>query len=730
MTQALLRPGRRPPRPEAAGHPPGGTGDRRADIQGLRAVAVTLVVLSHAGVRQFSGGYLGVDVFFVISGFLITSMLVGELDRTGRISVPRFYARRALRLLPASTLVGVVTLVGSYLYLSKARFAEYAGDAIASGLYAVNIRLAVNGTDYLQATDPPSPFQHFWSLAVEEQFYVVWPLVLAAAYLVARRGRAARTAAAEAGAEGRTDWSTEGRTDWRTTAVPAGIAFVLLAISFVLSVHTTRTSPSWAYFGSQTRAWELAAGALLALCANRLRSMPPLLAGTLSWVGLAAVVGAALTFDDTTAFPGYAALVPVAGTVLVLAGGSVRSRFGGEMLLRQRPLTGIGGLSYGWYLWHWPLLVILPSALDRPGAGVRTRLAVCVFALFLAWLTLRFVENPIRFGAAFRNRPRRALGLGAGLTAGAVALAVLAALFPPAIDSGRPAPSLAAAVEKAADPQARLAQLLAEPNKVIPSNLSPGLTKIKAARSAVYRDGCHVSTTSVAVPPCVYGDPASDTTVVLFGDSHAAQWFPALELLARERHWRLISLTKASCKVADVTIISGGKPYTSCDTWRSKALARIAELRPDLVITSSSDAGNPAHPDPAGALQQWTKGFERTYKALGASGAEVAALLDTPWPASDAVDCAGTHPLDLGRCANTRGGAEQDPHKPAAIRAAAKATGATVIDPWPWMCGSRVCPVLVGDTFVYRDDSHMADAYAHALAPVLGAELTRRFTKL
>ncbi|MEV1023217.1 acyltransferase family protein [Streptomyces sp. NPDC050264] len=684
---------------------------RRADIQGLRAVAVTLVVLSHAGVRQFSGGYLGVDVFFVISGFLITSLLARELDRTGRVSLTRFYARRALRLLPASTLVAVATLAGAYLFLSKVRFTTYAGDAIASGLYAVNLRLAVSGTDYLQATDPPSPFQHFWSLAVEEQFYVVWPLVLTAAHLVARRRE------------------RPGRTAWRTVAVPTGIAAAILALSFFLSVRTTPMSPSWAYFGSHTRAWEPAAGALLALCAHRLRRMPAPLAGALSWVGLAAVVGSALTFDDATPFPGYAALVPVAGAVLVLAGGCVPSRFGGELLLRQRALTGIGGLSYGWYLWHWPLLVILPVALDRPTAGAHSRLAVCAFALLLAWLTLRLVENPVRFGAVFRDRPRGALGLGAGLTAGAVTLALVAALFPPAIDSGRPAPGLAAALDRAPDPQARLSRLLAAPNDVVPGNLSPGLAEIKAGRSAVYRDGCHVGLNSVDVPPCVYGDPTSATTVVLFGDSHAAQWFPAIERLARERHWRLVSLTKASCKVADVTIVSGGKPYATCDTWRTKVLARIADLRPDLVIASSSEAGTPAHPDTGGAVRQWTAGFERTYRAIRASGARVAALLDTPWPASDAVDCAGTHPLDLGRCTATPGRAAKDPRRAAAVRAAAASSGATVIDPVRWLCAPGVCPVLVGDTLVYRDDGHMAEAYARALAPVLDAELTRTLAR-
>ncbi|WP_372346021.1 acyltransferase family protein [Streptomyces sp. KL116D] len=679
-------------------------------------MAVTLVVLAHAGIRHFRGGYIGVDVFFVISGFLITSLLRRELARTGRIRVARFYGRRALRLLPASTLVGVLTLAGAYFYLSKARFDAYVGDAIASSLYAVNIRLAVTGTDYLQATAPPSPFQHFWSLAVEEQFYVVWPLVLACGYLLAGRlrGRGSGKPAFAFAARG----------------VPFLIAAALVVVSFALSVRTTGPSPSWAYFGSHTRAWELGVGALLALSAHRLRRMPPLLAGALSWAGLAAVVGAALVFDDATPFPGYAALVPVVGAAMVLGGGCVPTRCGGELLLQQRPLTFVGGLSYGWYLWHWPLLVIAPVALDRPTAGAWTALAVSACALLPAWLTLRLVENPLRFGTAFHDRPRRALGLGAGLTAGAVGLALVATLFPPAIDSGRPAPALAATLDRAPDPQARLNQLLAEPNDTIPGNLSPRLTDIKANRSAVYRDGCHVNLGSVAVPSCVYGDRGAATTVVLFGDSHAAQWFPALERLARERHWRLVSLTKASCKVADVTIVTDGRPYTSCDVWRSKALARIAALRPDLVIASSSDAGDLAHPEAGGAERQWTAGFERTYRAIRAAGAEVAALLDTPWPESDAVDCAGTHPLDLTRCTTSPGRAAKDPARTRAARSAAATTGATVVDPTRWLCTPTVCPVVVADTLVYRDDGHMAEAYARAVAPVIGAELSRRFKVL
>ncbi len=676
-------------------------------MQGLRALAVTLVVLSHAGVGAFAGGYVGVDVFFVISGFLITSLLLRELTTTGGLSVRRFYARRALRLLPASTLVAVTALAGSWLFLSKVRFTEYAGDAISSALYTVNFRLALSGTDYLAQDSPPSPFQHFWSLAVEEQFYLVWPPLLLLSWKAAARRRG-------------------------LLAAPLAL---LCAVSFGLSVYATAYAPrdaaSWAYFGTHTRAWELGAGALLALFLARREpagARGPLrqaLAASLTWAGLACVLLAAVLFDADTPFPGYHALLPVLGTVLVLAGGARPTPFGAELLLARRPAVWLGGLSYGWYLWHWPLLVVGPMALGRP-ASVRLALGLSAVALVLAWGTLRLIENPVRFHTAFRRRPRRAMAFGLGLSAVAASTALVAAAFPPPISSDATAPAVSETLASAPGPGARgaeLADLVARSGAGLPSNLTPALGEVKKARSAVYRDGCHVPYGPTRSPACVYGDRSSDTVVVLLGDSHAAQWFPALDRLARERGWKLVSLTKASCKVAAVTVVDHRKPYTACDAWRRTAVERIGRLRPALVVVSSSDAGTPARPagDP---VRQWTAGFQDTFRSLTATGTRVAALLDTPWPKVDAVDCAASYPLRLGRCANHLPQAIRDERRQRAERAAAATTGVTVIDPTPWLCDARGnCPVVVGDRFVYRDDSHLAEGYAEALAPVLGDRL-------
>jgi hypothetical protein len=388
----------------------------------------------------------------------------------------------------------------------------------------------------------------------------------------------------------------------------------------------------------------------------------------------------------------------------------------------------LGGLSYGWYLWHWPLLVIAPTALGRAAgtADVPLALGLSAAALGLAWLTLRLVENPVRFHRVFRRCPRPALALGAALSAGVSALSLTATAVPPTIEVGDPAPALGRALSEAPAPQARLTELLTASPTALPSNLAPPLPKVKSSRSAVYRDGCHVDYATTRTRSCFYGDRSASRTIVLFGDSHAAQWFPALQRLATAGGWKLVSLTKASCKVADVTIVSGHKPYTACDTWRSNAIARIKTLRPALVVVSSSDAGDPARPT-ANPLHQWTTGFENTFRDLGSSGARVAALLDTPWPKGDPIDCAARNSLQLRACAHHLPDATRDATRGAAIRTAASATATTVIDPTPWLCAPRtgICPVVVANTAVYRDDSHISEAYAEALTPVLAPSLYR-----
>nr|WP_296068193.1 acyltransferase family protein [uncultured Actinoplanes sp.] len=658
----------------------------RPDIEGLRAVAVLLVVLGHAGLPLVHGGYVGVDVFFVISGFLITTLLLREAEQTGRISVTRFYARRAVRLLPAAALVLIVTLIGVRLFLPVVRLGEFVRDALASTAYLANLRFAHTGTDYLNADQTPSPFQHFWSLAVEEQFYLVWPLlILAAAHL------------------------------WRRRRPLAAVLAVLVTVSFTVSVTETARSAPWAYFGPHTRAWELGAGALLALGATRIGRLPHLVRAVLGWAGLAAILVAAVRFDDATAYPGWRAALPVLGTVAVLAAAGA----GVGPLLGVRPMQTVGRLSYGWYLWHWPLLIIGPAALGLAGTTAQ-KLALAAAGLALAWVSYRWVESPARYR-------RRGLPIGFGLSATAAAFAVLLVVLPHAVATGERGADLRTALDRAADPAAVLTRSIAAARgrDRLPANLTPKLTRAKRDRPPVWDNGCHADVpVTVAPQGCVFGDPAARTTVVLYGDSHAAHWFPAMDRLARQHHWRLVELTKSSCSAVDVPLRHDTlkREYTECTAFHRSALARIAQLRPALVVVGSSFNYEPARPE-ADEAKQWRAGWDRTFASLAASGAKVAAIADTPYMGSPVPDCLAQE-TDIGECTRSLRSSLRGPAQRRVFLAYGVTPRATVIDPITWFCDDA-CPAVVGNVLVYRDSNHMTTTYSAALAPLLDRRLPR-----
>ena len=650
----------------------------RPDIEGLRAVAILLVVLGHAGVSALGGGYVGVDVFFVLSGFLITSLLLREVAATGRISIPRFYARRALRLLPASTLALVGTLIAARFWLSPLLAGQYTQDAVAAAGYVSNLVFAHRGTDYLASDASPSPFQHFWSLAVEEQFYLAWPLLIIAATALGRRRL-------------------------------LGYALTALAVaSLILSVTETHRSAPWAYFGTHTRAWELAVGALLALNAEKVARLPRHLGRFLGWAGLAAILLAAVLYGDGTAYPGLFVVLPVLGAAAVIAGGNET--------LAIRPMTALGRLSYGWYLWHWPVLIIGPVALGISGS-VPQKLALAIGALGLAWLSLRLVENPIRYSRVLRSRARYGLALGASLFVCVLAVALVVRASPPAIAHG----SAVAELKISPDRPQVLAQAIknGEGLTVLPANLTPSLEAAARDLPKIYHDGCHASSTAVrATGTCAFGDVQSQQTVVLFGDSHAAQWFPALERLAVERHWRLVSLTKSGCTAADSTVWIDAlqRAYTECDAWRRSAISRIVALKPSLVVVASTFVYRLTDPSAT-----WQAAWAKTFTELSAAGAPIAALSDTPTMNVQVPVCLSQHPTRASDCNRPVAASLNEPQR-RVLLSLGSADRVTVVDPIPWLC-STVCPAVLGNLLVYRDSTHLTTPMSAALAPLLAERL-------
>lgn len=699
-----------PPRPAAAPQPrPAATGrwegiGFRPDIQGLRAVAVVLVLLSHAGFGFAAGGYVGVDVFFVLSGFLITSLLVKEGFDTGKISIAGFYARRARRILPAASLVTIATVVGTWLWFPVTRFEAVMQDAFTVIVYVVNYRLIAQETEYLNADQMPSPFQQYWSLAVEEQFYLLWPLLLLGVLLLVKRDR--------------------GR------LVGAGIAFAagIFAVSLVLSVLITEQSQPTAYYAAHTRAWELAAGALLALTLPTLKKTPKVLAWVLGIGGLAAIIAAGVMFDDTTAFPGYTALLPVIGTALVIIAGSGPAGNPVTSLLGTAPFQFFGKISYSLYLWHWPILILIPLAIDAE-SSILLNVVLLVGAVALAQLSYAYVEEPVRNAKPIMSG--NAWGLLTGVVCSLLGIAMIVTLtagFPRAPESDG---TDLGAVEEI-DDLAQIQQLITDAAQIeaVPADLTPALVDSSSDRPLIYGNDCHLDADETEPKEgCVYGDTESSQVVYLFGDSHAAQWFPALETIATENGWKLVARTKSACTPVDVTMSNteldtGEEVYEACDTWRANVLDELDETRPEMVVIGTSDGVTMHDVDGDAEVATWAQGWTDTLDRVTAAAGRTVVVNDTPRASGEAApDCVSLHMDAVQECN------EEDPYviayaeRRAAGFDAQEAAGVTVIDPQPWFCVDEFCPVIVGKILVYRDTHHMTTPYATSLTDVFAKAL-------
>lgn len=717
-------------RQETASSPPSPAGDSptrqiprrgfRPDIEGLRAVAVVAVVLYHAGIPGTAGGFIGVDVFFVISGFLITGLLWREVSTAKTIALGRFYGARARRLLPAAATVAVVTAIAAAAVLPPLQARSVFLDGIASALYVGNYRFAQQGTDYLNA-EAPSPFQHYWSLGVEEQFYLVWPvLIIGTAWLA---GRVRRDAPADS------------KANPTAKAAPyAAVLTLVAAASLAAAVVWTRSSPPWAFFSLPTRAWELAVGGLVALSIEQWRRLPLLPAAIAGWGGLALILLTCTQLGPATPYPGTAALLPVLGTALVIGGGCVTRSLGLGRLLCRPVMRAIGRVSYSWYLWHWPVLLLMPRLLGE--AGLAARLAATAVSAGLAVITFHLVENPGRFAAALRRSAKTSLAV-AGIASAATASAcvLLLTVIPVPVGHGPAAAkatimALPTAAPNAGAQQTAVQQALAQVRdavaqaaglRAVPSNLDPPLAQAPADKAAVFVNGCVRSWRDIGQSECAAGDIGSPTTVALIGDSHAAMWNPAFAQVAEQRHWRLETMAKVTCPIQDLPIDSPylGREYAECEQWRAQVLARVAAEHPRLVVLDMSrryggDFGFVSY-DPA-----WIETLGRTVAQLRRTGATVLVLGPAPDPQSPVPTCLSGHLDDATACAPSRSVAVNDGGI-SAERAAVTGNGGHYADLTDLFCTSQRCPVIVGNTLVFRDDNHVTTEYAQLLAPVMGA---------
>ncbi len=731
-------------------------------LEGLRGVAVLAVLLFHLGLSGVQGGFTGVDVFFVLSGFLITGLLLRERERTGRIDLAAFYARRARRILPAAILVIVVTVGVAAVVLAPLDVPRVTLDGAASALSIGNVRFAIESTDYF-AEPTPSPFRHYWSLGVEEQFYLFWPALIILA-LRARRDRPLPPR------------------QW------VGVVVGLVVIgSLAGSIALTAVNGPWAFYSFPTRAWQLGLGGLLAVAAGWIERRSGRLLAALAALGLAGVVGSFVVLAGSMPYPGVAALLPSFATAAVIAGGARPGP--AASLLGLAPVRWLGRISYSLYLWHWPILVLPVLALGRPLAPEES-VVLGAGSIALAALSWRFVEEPFRRGwSPARPRRRTLLSAVGAMLVTAMASVIVgntvlwqlevaasespAATSPastvpastfdtapadstlgapgdgssPPIATSQATPSAGAGAGATPTPEPTadaplLVTPLPEPATSagpagtpvsptpvptsaagpipLPPGIRPSLTRARDDADPLVRDRCGLNLSGSNPPACVYGRKDGAVSVALVGDSHAEQWFPALERLAEERGWRLLPFTKYSCPFVDLPIFSPylGREYTECEAWRPRVVAALQAARPDLVIVAS----HRWFPTMVAGDTDRTRQGEAMARLVGQIPGQLVLLADTPVSKVDVPACLSRHLRDITACETDRQTAFG--WSPGAReRLAARLTGATLVDLSDVLCPGSSCPVVIDRMIVYRDDHHLTATFAAALANVLGARL-------
>lgn len=675
----------------------------RLDIQGLRALAVALVVIFHLTPKTVPGGYIGVDVFFVISGYLITAHLLREVTRTGRVRLAEFWARRVRRLLPAAFLVLAVSTAAVYFILPDTLREQNFLEIAFATVYALNWRLAADSVDYLAADNAPSIAQHYWSLSVEEQFYIVWPLLIIAAIWIAARSRRIS----------------------REQAITGALVFVFIA-SLAFSIYETARSQPSAYFITTTRAWEFAVGGLAALIpATAASKLTKPLHAALSWLGLAAIVGAALLFTGDSAFPGWIALIPVIGTALLLWIGDSDHTWSPQFLAKAGPIQLVGDTSYAVYLWHWPLIIVATSMLGRAPGWIWGSIIVAA-TIGLAVATKYLVEDPVRRAPGFLKLRLPTFGLMAAGMAAILALTII----PVNVGAAQTADRQAAIAAGSADAESCFGAFAVLNDCADPYAYADTVdpTATQADEFWPYRDHldpdpCISANVANRMEVACDTDRGGSQTVMLLGDSHMYAMYAGFDAAAQEASWNLSMRARSGCAgFGVVSQNSAADRAERCAVWSGEVQRELlANDAIDTVVFTSYERNY------AGSEAQATA----MLKALSDAGKRVIVMRDVPGAGTErqtgpeCVEAAGNVndacavTVDAGLIADADSTTLGLDTWLATAVADANAAGTEieVIDPRDVLCTGDVCHVVIGGTIVYQDSNHVAATFARTLAP-------------
>lgn len=734
----------------------------RPEIDGLRALAVSLVILCHLGITSFAGGYIGVDIFFVISGFLITNLLINEYQSNsvsgqgGFISFRNFYLRRVKRIVPMALTVIVVALVYAYLNYSQARFSQVRNDAIWASLFGANIHYMQESLNYFQQAQAVSLLQHYWSLAVEEQFYLVFP----ALFLIIARIK----------------------TKAKSWLIPPLIAVSLISLASLVSAIGT-SNQNQSYFSSFDRAYELGIGALLAIVlALRKFSLTTTLSNLLSLTGIALIAFSVINFGEASRFPGTSALVPTLGTALVIFSemNSVKLSFVGTTLARK-PLVFVGKLSYSIYLWHWLVIIIVKDQIS--GSPLLLNSIIVIVTLLLSIIGYQLIEHPIRKlpvpvrftqPVAISARTKDisttasflALALVFAVATGRIELGSTQAIItspeiqatpsPTETASSAPTPSASASTELSSVPTASAeptaivtpaakpttvkvlsyAELLdAFKDKVsdgnmlnaIPANMSPTLSQLMPLRSQQWRNCMDVAIRAVT---CEFGNKSADKTAVILGDSYALAVYNTILGALDLTKWHVVTLNMRECMVADVVPLNWSEESgirADCAPHREWTFDYLKEIKPDLIFLSDQAT----HPISNGGkdagdaqFQLWEEGLQRSIQILDKLNSKIVyfGVPDSGWGTS-LINCTNAQGELKKSCF---GSIAWNRNYVVAQKYATESVGGLFIDVKGWICDLGTCPPIIDNTPVFYDGAHFSEAFATKMAPLLAALLREK----
>lgn len=673
----------------------------RKDIQALRALAVGLVVIYHLWPKRLTGGFIGVDVFFVISGFLITSHLIAKPPKSLK-DFGEFWGRRIRRLLPIAFLVMALTAVGVYFLAPVSQWAASGRQLLASAFYVQNWALAGEAVDYLAADNVPTALQHYWSLSVEEQFYLFWPLFLGLLAFLAARQR------------------------FVNAKLFSGIGVALLiAVSLGWSYYLTQTSPGEAYFVTTTRMWELAFGgfaAFIFVWTTRVLGDRNWLKSALSWVGILMILYAAITYNAATAFPGVSALIPVLGTVLVLVVNAEPTVGSPTWFASNWPTQHLGDISYGIYLWHWPFIVLLPGLIGETLKWPH-KLAILVAIVALASASKYLIEDPFRKRNAFG---KKLSGSYIFAISGMLLLAVGAMFLVQQADNA----------EAAAAEAARVAEENAGScfggNALVSDGCAPHGDKLLTQPNFIaqdkpepYSDGCWVDGDLSDQKTCLYGaDPeTADAHIALVGNSHGGHWLPALQTIAEQNNWSIETFLASECyTVLEKIQFESEEPAQNCLKWNERVVSTIANGNYDSVVISNRTWRVLPGMDRAQTHEATVPLYEDVLRTWEAADVPVLVIRDTPYANVGNVPvCVDENRENLSACDGSRSREVPDPLAVASTNMASDKI--KTLDLTDRICRDETCYSVVGGVIVYFDSGHLSATFSRSLSGPVMEEL-------